>query len=324
MKVNEPNVLDDMEITEFSMVDVPANKRARPVMAKRDEAEITAAAAYEALQGMADLMVNKFEKSHGPGKMTKEMAFSKLFAESRDPRIRELAQIALGHTVSTTPLVKADGQPYPVDAGGAYELLMSKAADMHAANPSKSTEQHFATIFEARDPALRRLAKLAKMGAPVDDDDEPRDEPDGDPDIDDDDNGPMLGGVQSDATAGGKNRGRSRGSYEGSGVPTMTNARMASVGAVERSYNDKARPSSAKPPAITDNKSRRFIGDDPRTTTQKSYDKRYSKLLAVHPRATAQELASFAISPKSLRQQVLKSFCTTTQQKKRRKARAAS
>jgi hypothetical protein len=142
---------------------------------------------------------------------------------------------------------------------------------------------------------------LARLDPHFIGDDDAADEPDGD--MDDDDAGPELGGPRGPrGGAGSKNSGRSKGLYEVSGVNVLTNARMASVGAVEGSYDDRARPSSVSPPAVTDGKTTSRIGSDPRTM------ERMAKLQGLHPRATSKELIHFATAPKDIRKAIIRSL----------------
>ena len=267
--MTEPSALDDMIITEFSLVDVPADKRALPVMAKRDE--LSPKQAYESLWEQAGLLVNQFSKREDT-KLTQPQVFEKLLL-SRDPKI-------------------------PIDADEAYHVMMAKAAELHISDPSRTEAQHFAALYEKR--------VIPQRESDTDDGDDPSgaDDPDPAGDMDDDDAGVELGPPRGPrGGAGIKNRGQSKGVYETSGVNVMTIARPASTGSVEMSYNDRARPSSASPPAATDGKSRTFVGGDPRTSTSKSkFSKRVDRLIAEG--MPVMKAIHWASAPKRKRQQM--------------------
>ena len=132
---------------------------------------------------------------------------------------------------------------------------MAKAEKLAKANPSKTVEQHFETVFT--DPRYVELAKAAKRPAtamrqqegktnvdPQDEDD--ANDADVDPfDVEDDEADDVIGpGDDEDACS--PNVGRTDAPWLGGGDGNARHApKPAVVGAPEGSYNPRARPASA-------------------------------------------------------------------------------
>jgi hypothetical protein len=157
---------------------------------------------------------------------------------------------------------------------------------------------------------MRKRAKPPANSGDTDDDvmgEEPTD------DFDDDSSGPQLGGPRGPrGGTGSVSSGRSSGVYEGSGVNTMTNARMAASTPNSGSYNPSRRSFVSGPP-ITRGASARVSGPKPPNTdppslrksvgpTDEQLRKRTEKYIWLKPegRSTA-EGVEYATAPKPVR-----------------------
>lgn len=181
----------------------------------------------------------------------------------------------------------APTSPLP-PANPAYDRLMAKAEKLHKADPSKTVEQHFETVFT--DPINVELAKRAARAAatvrqegktnvdPQSEDDlddaeiDPNDVED-DTDDDEDDIGP---GPDTDA-ASPTNRGLSEAPYNADGDNLRQNPRPAVVGQVEGSYDPRRRPDSAT-----------------RKSLDTAVEKRVLKYMARNPSASRVEATAWA------------------------------
>jgi hypothetical protein len=248
--------LEEITIDECSLVDIPANKHARGKFAKA--AKTRPQTREQALQRAADRECRQM-MAKSDGGISEFAAYQKRLFEG------DVGPQSIG------------GPPLRAAHNPAYEELMAKAERMHADGHAATVEQAFSKLYQSRDPAIRLLTKAAVMPAPnpsssrdldTDDDEDMADA--GDDDMDDDDSGPSLG--PNPAGGGGAsliNRGRSSAVYEMSGVNTATNARMASVGATEGSYNPRARPASATKSKVG-KRSKRFIKKFPTATVEEA------------------------------------------------------
>ena len=190
-------------------------------------------------------------------------------------------------------------------------MARGQSFTLHDADPSRSVEQYFEKLFTSRDPSLQRLAAVAKgrvipqREVDTDDGDDPDGADDPDYDMGDDSDGPELGPPRGPGGgAGSQSKGRSSADYELSGVNTSTNSPMADTTSNPGSYDPSRRSPSYAPPAITDDKSRRFVGDENLNRTQK----RMRKLQRYNPDATSKELVHYATATKAVRKDIIRKF----------------
>ena len=281
----ETNVIHTFKLHEVSMVDEPANEFANVELAKA--ANLTPASAYSILMDRAREMVSTVAKSAGAAPLTVEQAFAQLYASS-DATIRELVALTKSH-VSARSLTP--NRVRKAAENRAYEALMSLAEASHVADPNKTVAQHFCDLLQS--PAHSELAKAARghvvcAGETESDDGDVSGADDADSDFDDFDAGGELDD-RGEQGATGQRRHRSVGSYETSGTPFMTNAPPAKSGALEGSYNPKARPASAT----------RKINDE--SAVPPKVKRRIFKYFCAHPAASPEEAARWAVLPKAAR-----------------------
>jgi hypothetical protein len=282
----ETNVIHTFKLREVSMVDEPANEDANIELAKA--ANLTPAGAYSILIDRAREMVSTVAKSAGASPLTVEQAFAKLY-ESPDATIRKLVALTKSRVVTARSLTP--NRLRKAAENRAYESLMSLAEASHLSDPSKTIEQHFCDLLQ--NPKHSELAKAAKgqviLAEESDTDDgDVSGADDADSDLDDFDADEELDDRGKQGAAG-QRRHRSVGSYETSGTPFMTNAPPAKSGALEGSYNPKARPASAT----------RKINDE--SAVPAKLKRRIFKYLCAHPEASPEEAARWAVLPKSAR-----------------------
>jgi hypothetical protein len=245
-----------------SVVDFPANPHAEILLAKGGGVQIAPAEAYRRLCDHAAQMVSRVAKGADGQLLTQEQCFARLL-ESRDPVIREFANIAKGHGISLRAHPPADEN---------YEVLMARATEM-SKRSGRTVAVEFAQLYEKRNQPIHDT------------------EADPDGDLDDADSVGELGPPRN-ASSTRQNPQRSSGVYETSGVNISTNSPMAPTGAVQGSYDPRGRPDAAtKPPNVPVRE-----GGDPR------YEKRLRRAKRLIDKGfSAGEAVRIAMAPKAVR-----------------------
>jgi hypothetical protein len=239
--------LQDMTIQEIAILheDDPANEGALVKLAKSAGAISTPREAHDYLMQRASEAVARVKKSGAVGpSLSLEQHFEKLLTA---PANSEIARLAM----KPIAIREAPARPVPVRAPTTpeYDALMAKAADLAAANGTTEAVE-FAKLYES--PA--EIAKRRAKGAPkppagdADTDDSDVDASSGSGEMDDADeaSGMALSGHKGGPVASTQPGGCSVGRYQNTGHNIAQNSRQAVSGPTEGSYNDKARPASAK------------------------------------------------------------------------------
>jgi hypothetical protein len=254
--------------TEVSLVDHPANSHSTIEIAKRDEQPTPFRTREAALQAIADAECRQmFAKA--------DITAGRTMSEYD----RNRAAIFKG---AVAPAHVPPGSTATADAAEYTDMM--KRAVVLAKQIDVTPEQAFEAIYTSPGEIAKRRAKGAPPppanSSETDDDDVDADPGDGE--MDDADSGQELGPPRGPRGGSGiRSGGSSRGQYEMTGHPTMTNSRQATVGAHEGSYHPSKRPPSA--------------------TRKSKVMKRVRKYLLANPRATAQEALHHATQPKHLR-----------------------
>jgi hypothetical protein len=167
----------------------------------------------------------------------------------------------------------------------AHDRLMAMAKRAHDADPTRTPEQHYAAIAEAK-PAL--LRKAVRVTLDWDDDQDDEDDADSLGDDPDEPDYPELDASPAAvATAAGRpaptpaeartNSGRSEAPYNNQGDNLRQTPKPAVMGAVEGSYDPARRPASATRKALN-----------------AAVERRVAKFMAKHPGASRVEATSWA------------------------------